>query len=152
MTRFGLMIAFVSVCVTTSMPVAAGNVYKTVDAQGNVVYSDRRENPGTEKLNIKSADTDLVRVEIEAKRSKERRAKRDLENKESEAKQAFEAEQTTRNDQRCVEARQRFEKLNTSRRLREETADGEYRYYSAEEQTEAIEKARAGMAELCGTG
>ena len=132
----------------------ANEVYKTTDAQGRVVYTDKPVALPAEKLNVQSATTDTVEVQ---KRYEEQmkgyaeadKAQADAASKAAEAQKAsaMTAEDRAR---RCEESRQRYESYMNARRLYEPgAAEGDRRYLSDAEIDAARANAKKLMDEFC---
>jgi len=132
----------------------AGEVYKTTDAQGRPVYTDKPPSLPAQRLNVQSATTDTVEVQRrydeEMKRyAEEAKAEQQTAQKTAEASKAREltAEDRAR---RCIEARQHYEKVMTARRLYSPGAtEGERSYLSDAEIDAARANAKQAMDELC---
>jgi hypothetical protein len=132
----------------------AGEVYKTTDAQGRPVYTDKPPSLPAERLNVQSATTDVAEVQ---KRYDSQMQQYGTANKaEAEAAKkaadARKAQEMTAEDRakRCIEARQRYESYMNARRLYEPgTAEGERRYLDSAEIDAARANAKQAMDELC---
>ena len=133
----------------------AGEVYRTTDAQGRPIYTDKPPTLPAQKLNVQSATTDTVEVQ----KRRDAQMERYTEQSAAEAKAREQADnrrtaaELTAEDraQRCVEARARYEKVQTSWRLYEAgPTEGERRYLSPEEIDAARANARRVMEEFCG--
>ena len=129
-----------------SVPIAAADVYRSVDADGNVVYSDR---PG---------DRNAVRVAIvtaparAAPRPVARQSNSESEPAEPDAATIETAERAQLAEDRaanCERARQRNESYATSHRLYRVAEDGERIYYSDTELSQARAEAAAAVARWC---
>jgi hypothetical protein len=132
----------------------ASEVFKTTDAQGRPVYTDRPQSLPAERLDVKSATTDTVEVQRrydeEMKRYGEQ-AKSESQDatKASDAKKARELTAEDR-AKRCIEARQRYESVMSARRLYSPGAtEGERNYLSDAEIDQARANAKQAMDELC---
>ena len=136
-------------CVAT---VSASDIYKWVDEQGNVHYTDRPEGEDPERLDIESRPTDLARVQaVTAAIATER-------NKSAEAKAAAAAEQPTAEERRqeteeraikCAAYQEQLVSYTNNRRLYKQTADGEREYLSDDEITQTRELAAQRVSEFC---
>jgi hypothetical protein len=146
------------VTIATLLLAAAGaqasEVYKTIDAQGRPVYTDKPVSLPAEKLNVKTATTDMV----EAQQRYEEQMKGYSEADKARAEAASKAAETqkagamTAEDRarRCEDARQRYESYMNARRLFEPGAsEGERRYLSAAEIDAARADAKKVMDEFC---
>ena len=103
-----------------SLP-AVADVYRYVDANGQVQYTDRPQTLPAEKLDIESRRTDVValndRLEAERKRAEEADAARS--NARAEADDTRAAQQLTAKEkaEQCMQARERYGKYTSSHRL-----------------------------------
>lgn len=139
--------------ITVSGASIADEIYKWVDADGNIHYEDRPSgNPTEERLNVafqrtnSSAVQDRVsaRLESQAERDKARQEK-DKE-KQSAAEKAAEAEERKK---RCADYRSKLETMVQSRRLYREGADGEREYLDEAARAEARNRAENLVKETC---
>jgi hypothetical protein len=150
------MKAFVTVATLlfAAAGVHAGEVYKTTDAQGRPVYTDKPPSLPAERLNVQSATTDVVEVQKRYEAQMKQygaadQAETDAAKKTTEARKAQEMTAEDR-AKRCIEARQRYESYMNSRRLYEPGAsEGERRYLDDAEIDSARANARQAMDELC---
>lgn len=150
MSRLILLVASLAVAVTAQ----AAEVFKTKDAQGNTIYTDRPESLPAQKVNITSRSTDTVEVQREYEEKMQANAAADKAEADA-AKQAGEAKQAkelTAADKakRCVEARARYEQVMTAQRLYEPGAtEGERRYLDSKEIDEARASTKKAMDDFC---
>ena len=134
--------------------VQAGEVYKTTDAQGRPVYTDKPPSLPAEKLNVQSATTDVVEVQKRydaqmAKYAAEDQAQSGAENSAADSRKAQELTAEDR-AKRCIEARQRYESyMNALRLFVPGTTEGERRYLDSAEIDAARANARQTMDDLC---
>jgi hypothetical protein len=150
------MKAFVTVA-TLLLAVAgahAGEVYKTTDAQGRPVYTDKPPSLPAEKLNVQTATTDVVEVQKRYDSQMKQygasgKAEADAAKKAADARKAQEMTAEDR-AKRCIDARQRYESYMNARRLYEPgSAEGERRYLDSAEIDAARANAKQAMDELC---
>jgi hypothetical protein len=146
------------VTIATLLLAAAGaqasEVYKTTDAQGRPVYTDKPVSLPAEKLNVKSATTDTVEAQQRYEEQMKGYSEADKARAEaaSKAAEAQKASAMTAEDRakRCEESRQRYESYMNARRLFEPgTAEGERRYLSDAEIDAARADAKKVMDEFC---
>jgi hypothetical protein len=133
-------------------PPAAQEVYKSVDAQGHVVYSDRGANKGAAKTDVRVDEPDPTEVARLAKQQDALKAQ-DLERQKQQAA-ADKAKEATdkKKEQVCTSARNQYQRLQTSRRIyQQRDADGNAVYYSDEAADAMREQARKAMAAACGS-
>jgi hypothetical protein len=146
-STIGLILALL--CASTA---PASDIYKWVDAEGNVHYGDRPLGDNPEILDIESRPTDPARVQAMATARSVQRA----ESEEAEAAEA--AEQPTAEEKRaqaaeratqCAAAQLELETYMNNRRLYRQTADGEREYLSDAEITATRENAVRKVDEFC---
>lgn len=134
-----------------SLP-AMAEIYQWVDANGNVQYSDRPRE-GATLVPISSRPTDPAQV-------RERELKRWESGVQAERQeQAVDAERTARAEadkdleaqrrENCGKARKRYAQYSQAHRIYQNLPNGERRYLSDEETTEAREGAAAAVEEWC---
>jgi hypothetical protein len=133
----------------------AGEVYKTTDAQGRPVYTDKPPSLPAERLKVQSATTDVVEVQkrYDAQMKQYGAADEATAEAAKKAADARKAQEMTAEDRakRCIEARQRYESYMNARRLYEPgTSEGERRYLDSAEIDAARANAKQSMDELCG--
>ena len=121
---------------------AAAGVYRWVDAQGNVHYTDK-PNGDAQKLEIESRPTDPARIATQREASQkqhsehqENRQKQLADEKEADAKAQDDAKARATN---CTKAQERLERYETAHRLYKPLPDGEREYLTSDE----IDTARA---------
>jgi len=132
----------------------AGEVYKTTDAQGRPVYTDKPPSLPAERLNVQSATTDVVEVQKRYDAQMKQYGAADTAGSDAAKKAAEErkAQEMTAGDRakRCIEARQRYESYMNARRLYEPgSTEGERRYLESAEIDAARANAKQAMDELC---
>jgi FKBP-type peptidyl-prolyl cis-trans isomerase len=129
------------------------DVYRYVDANGQVQYTDRPQTLPAEKLDIESRRTDVValndRLEAERKRAEEAEETRSLARAETEDEQAARQLTAKEKAEQCMQARERYGKYTSSHRLYEDLGNGQRRYLSDAEIDAARDGARRAMEELC---
>ena len=132
----------------------AGEVYKTTDAQGRPVYTDKPPSLPAERLNVQSATTDVVEVQKRYESQMKQygsadKAEADAAKKSADARKAQEMTAEDR-AKRCIEARQRYESYMNARRLYEPgTTEGDRRYLDSAEIDAARANAKQAMDDLC---
>lgn len=120
---------------------ALAGVYRWVDAQGNVHYSDKPQGEA-QQLSIQSRPTDPARVatqrETSLQQAAEHRESRQKQGEEAKEQQAKAQDESKEREVNCTKARERLERYETAHRLYKPLPDGERQYLSDEE----IDKAR----------
>ncbi|MEJ2160585.1 MAG: DUF4124 domain-containing protein [Chromatiales bacterium] len=131
----------------------AESVYRGLDEEGQVVYSDRPLAGYEEvfELDVMHSSADAIR---QRRDNEERLAKAAGIRKAHEAEEAAEAANTQASREQaraknCAAAKARSEKYNTHRRLYKENADGEREYLSGEELDAARAEAARTADEWC---
>jgi len=124
----------------------AGEVYKTTDAQGRPVYTDKPPSLPAERLNVQSATTDVVEVQKRYESQMKQYGAADKAEDDA-AKKAADARKA---QEMTAEDRQRYESYMNARRLYEPgTTEGERRYLDSAEIDAARANAKQAMDELC---
>ena len=128
-----------------AVPVLATDVYRSTDAQGNVVYSDR---PPSEDAALVAIRTSAPAPAPRTSDSKPAALAADVPDQATieAAERAQLAEDRAAN---CTIASERNERYSTSRRLYRVGADGERVYLNDAELTDARNNARAEVTRWC---
>jgi hypothetical protein len=151
MNRKILVLVLSAAALTTSA--FAGEIYKYVDADGNVHYLDRPTGEsGEERLDISYSGTSGEAVS--ARVQKRREYMSTLEEARSEANSQREAEAQARAEMearaaKCQEHRARLESYLQSRRLFRENEAGEREYLDEKQTMEARRKVEEAIQENC---
>ena len=131
---------------------AAAGVYRWVDAQGNVHYTDKPDG-GAEKLNIESRRTDQARVAAEREASLKQAAdhedSRQKRREEEQEQQATAQDEAKEREVNCTKATERLERYATAHRLYKPLPDGERQYLSDQEIDQARSDAQAEKDRWC---
>ncbi len=132
-------------------PLLAQQVYKSVDAQGNVVYSDRAPTKGATKTNLHVDQPDpaeVARLQKEQAQLKAADLERSLQQAVGDKNKAI-------SDQKrqvaCQNARNRYYQLKDSNRIFKRDAEGNRVYYSDSDADAMREQARRAMIAACGS-
>lgn len=129
----------------------AGEVFKEVDAQGNVIYSDRPNAASAEKLDIEYSSTDPQALAAQREALEKARDERQEAEVEATANEANQRDLAAQRKANCEKARAYQQRVETARRLYDVDDDGNRSYYSAEQQDAALAKARDQIQEWCDT-
>ena len=132
-------------------PLQADEVYKTVDADGHVVYSDRPDTAAARKSAVHVDPpnrTEAARLAKEQEILKAQEFQNDRQRSADEARKA-QAEQGAQI--RCENARNHYYALKDARRVFERDADGNRVYYSDQDADAKREEARQAMTAACGS-
>lgn len=132
----------------------ASEVYRTRDAKGQPVYTDRPATLPAERLDVETATTDTVEVQRRYEEQMKQYAEADKARAETQGKSEDErkAKELSAQDRarRCQEARDRYQSYMNARRLYEPGAtEGERRYLNDAEIDAARERAKKSMDEFC---
>jgi Domain of unknown function (DUF4124) len=132
-------------------PLDAGEVYKSVDAQGHVVYSDRPDTAAAEKSVV---HVDQANPQQAARNAKEQAIldAEEAQRKQQQAKDdAKKAVQDHNRQAQCENARNRYDALKNARRIYNLDADGNRVFDNDADADAKREEARAAMVTACGT-
>jgi len=130
----------------------ADDMYKTVDAEGHITYSDRPLSPASQRISVDVAGpnpTEAARLN----REQSARVAADAERRQREQQEATEQKEKAAQDaaqqQRCAAARQRYAYFTNGGRLMHTDADGNRAYYSDQEIEEQRTLSKAAMDSAC---
>jgi hypothetical protein len=133
------------------VPLHAQEVYKSVDAEGHVVYSDRGDTKTAPKTAVHVDEPERAEVARLAKEQELLKAE-DIQRQKQEA---LDAKSKALADQRkqtsCQNARNYYFRLKDSGRLYQRDADGNRIYYSDTDADAMREQARRSMSSACGS-
>ena len=135
----------------TAISGQAAEVYRSVDANGVVVYSDRPEGTQTERVVVATANptgrvTPAAGADVDGSPDDDSVSETLSGERQRELTPDERAEERSAN---CTIARQRAEQYANSHRLFRELADGEREYLSDGELNEARTKADSDVATWC---
>jgi len=131
-----------------SHTVWSAEIYKWVDADGNVHFSDQPGDSKSQRVDVPKFKTDPVLEQRQQEREdlkEKQKAESDITAVDAEAAQK-EEEQRKKN---CVTARERVEQIQTVRRLFRIDESGERHDLSDEERAAALKKARDDVEKWC---
>jgi len=129
----------------------AQQIYRSVDADGHVVYSDRGSSKEAPKTTIKVVEPDPAEVARLAKQQELLKVQEAQRQKQQVVDDKSKASQDKERDTRCQQARNRYYQMKDSGRLFQRDADGNRIYYSDEEADKVREDAKRTMTALCGS-
>jgi len=128
----------------------AQEVYKSVDASGHVVYSDRGTTKGAPKTSVHVDQPDPAEVARLAHEQELLKAD-DLARSHQEAiEDKTRASQQKKKQAACESARNRYYQMKDAARLFKRDADGSRVYYSDEDADAMRQQARQAMSAACG--
>ena len=153
MKRKQLLIGFAVLALTASSSVAASEIYKWVDEDGNVHYEDRQSGAASEQhLALSSQRTDgsavQQRVDAYAERQaarEEARAEADAEAQKAEDAQA----EVEANRKKCENYRAQLQTIQLEAPLYKEKPDGEREYLDDSQREEARTRTQELIAKYC---
>jgi Domain of unknown function (DUF4124) len=150
------VLAISALVLAAAATTAHADVYRFIDAQGRVQYSDRWV-PGSELIKTSDRNRTVSSEAAAAQRAAEQ-TKLTVSNDRIAAQQAQQnAAQAMRQDvaatrnEQCKQAKDRYEKSIQARRLYKVGKDGEREYLTDSEADEMRLQARVDMQNLCGT-
>ncbi len=132
-------------------PAAADEIYKSVDAQGHVVYSDRPNNAAAKKTEVAVQQADpneaarLAKERILLQADDDQRKRQELDASRAKAQQ-----EAARKEQ-CKNARERYNFLQSVNRLFTQDANGNRAYYTDAQFDQIRADARRTMNTACGS-
>jgi hypothetical protein len=149
-TRSTLTVALLALaCAAT--PLAAQDVYKSVDTQGHTVYSDRGVTKSAAKTTLHVDEPDPAEAARLAHEQELLRAD-DLARSHQEAMDnKTRATQQKKKQAACDSTRNRYYQMKDSARLYQRDTDGNRVYYSEADADALREKARQAMLAACGS-
>jgi hypothetical protein len=143
--RLCLLLALLALCA----PAFSAEVYRSVDADGNVVYSDRPLSDAKESVKVNVAVTTPTARAPLARPPRAAEAADGGEPDEAVARAAEEAQRAEDRERNCSLARDRNTRYENSRRLYRELPDGEREYLDDAEIDAAKARAREDVAKWC---
>jgi len=149
------ILLLVLLCASLAAGAQTSEIYKWVDADGNVHYGDRPDrvdgNP-VEVIEIASARTNPVAVQegVSARlaRQEERAEEKELEAQAEEEAAEAQREREAKKEQ-CAAYRARLERFNTARRLYRTDENGERIYLDEAQMQQTRDDLRANIQENC---
>ena len=136
------------VCATTGH---ADQVYRSVDAQGHVTYSDRPNATGARKTEVTFQQADPQEAARLAKEGQLLKAADDQRKKQQANDDKAKAQQEKDKAARCQTARTNYNAIKENGRMYTRDAEGNKVYYNDAEADAKRETARQVMNAACGT-
>jgi hypothetical protein len=133
-----------------SAPATAQEVYKSVDAEGHVVYSDRGTTKAAPKSSVHVDEPDPAEVARLAKEQEVLKAAELAREHQEAADDKKKATAEHRREAACQSARNHYFRLRDLNRIYQDDAAGNRRWYSDEEADALKEHARQAMTAACG--
>jgi Domain of unknown function (DUF4124) len=128
----------------------AGEVYKSVDAEGHVVYSDRADT-SVQKSVVKVDRPNPQDIARNAKELEIQKAEENQRKKRQAVEDAKKAQQDHLRQAQCDSAREHYYALKDARLIYNRDAEGNRVYYNDADAGAKREEAKAAMAAACGT-
>lgn len=125
------------------------SVFKWVDAEGKVIYSDRPRGDDAQQMNIRSRATDNAAITAARQARIETAQAERLKELEGAQVAESEDEEAARYAENCRRAQQALESLQQANRLYLPTEDGGRRYLTEEETELRLAKARTDVSDWC---
>ena len=129
----------------------AQEVYRSVDAQGHVVYSDRGASKNAPKTSLHVEEGDAVEAARIAHEQQQLQAQDTLRTKQQASDDKVKAAADRKHDQACKNAQTSYYHMMDARRLAQpqRDADGNRLYYSDDEADALREQAKKTMEAAC---
>lgn len=147
--RSVLAIIFLSAAI--AVPTSADEIYKSTDAEGHTVYSDRPLSPSAERVVIRpssnpaAAQTSAAQLQATIERLEQQRKQEQAKQAEKRAKQDAQEKRA----ESCRRARDRYLMFTEANRLYRRDAQGNRVYYTGAEIDAERSAAEQAMKELC---
>ena len=146
----GVTIVALLALACVSAPLPAQEVYRSVDAAGHVVYSDRGGSKSAPKTALHVAEPDPAEVARLAHEQDLLTADETAREREQALEDKDRANQQHKKQQVCDKARTDYYRLKESARLFKRDAEGNRVYYSDDDADALREQARRAMIAACG--
>jgi hypothetical protein len=149
------MLRFLAFCAALTLSaVASAAVYKWVDAEGRVHYSDRPPSEDAQIVNIVSRPTNRERVAARASGEQKPRdtAGQDQSKQQKADQAAVNSDVAKSRAKQCEEAKERYRVAVDSHKLYKQGTNGERQYLNDAELSQARLDARRNLEESCGKG
>jgi hypothetical protein len=127
----------------------AGEIYKSVDAQGHMVYSDRADTAAAQKTSVAVEAADPKEAARIAKEQAILQAAETQRNRQKLVDDAKKAQQDQVKQAQCDRAREHYYSVKDARRIYDRDADGNRVYLSDPDADAKREEARQAMAAAC---
>jgi hypothetical protein len=133
------------------MPLPAQEVYKSVDAEGHVIYSDRGASKNAPKTAVHVNESDPTEAARIAKEQQLLQAEDAQRSKQQVVDDKNKASADHQKQVACQNARNYYYRLRDSNRLYQRDPDGNRVYYSDSDADTLREQAKRAMNSACGT-
>ena len=147
----GALTAALLVLACATAPLAAQEVYKSVDAQGHVVYSDRGVTKGAPKTAVHVDEPNPAEAARLAHEQQLLEADDAARARQQAVADKNKATQDRKRQQACEKARNQYFQMKDAARLYGRDAEGNRQYLSDDEADAQREAARRTMVSACGS-
>ena len=147
----GAMSVALLVLACAAAPLAAQEVYKSVDAQGHVVYSDRGVTKGAPKTAVHVDEPNPAEAARLAHEQQLLEADDAARARQQAVADKNKATQDRKRQQACEKARNQYFQMKDAARLYGRDAEGNRQYLSDDQADAQREAARRGMVAACGS-
>ena len=130
-------------------PLCAQEVYKSVDTQGHMVYSDRGNTKNAPKTSVHYDEPNPAEAARLAKEQQQLQAQDAQRTRQQAADDKAKAAADRRKEEACQNARSKYSRLRDARRISLPDADGNRVFYSDEQADALREEARRAMSTAC---
>jgi Domain of unknown function (DUF4124) len=151
LARRGIALVALVLLLRPACPLWANDVYKSVDAEGHVVYSDRADTSTAQKSVVHVDRSDPTEVARIAKEQEILKAEQIQRNRQKSVDDAKKAQQEHVAQLQCDNARNHYYALKDARRVFDRDAEGNRVYFTDQEADAKREEARQAMTAACGT-
>ena len=128
----------------------ADQVYKSVDAQGHVTYSDRPTTAGAQKTDVVVQHADAREAQRLAKERMLLKEEDDQRSRKAAADEQVKAKEDSQKKQLCDNARRHYNDMKDAGRIYTVAADGSREYYTDAQADAMRTEAKRAMDAACG--
>lgn len=143
-------ITMAGLLLSATPPTLADQVYKSVDAQGHVTYSDRPTTAGAQKTDVAVQQGDPKEAQRLAKARMLLQAEDDQRTRKTSHDEQAKMKQDSAKKQLCDNARRHYTDTKDANRLYTVTADGNREYYTDAQADAMRTEAKRAMDAACG--
>jgi hypothetical protein len=150
LAKHGIVLGALVLLACPACPPRANEVYKTVDAQGHVVYSDRADT-SAQKSSVRVDPPNPTEAARLAKEQEILKAEEIQRNRQKSVDDAKKAQAELAAQVQCDNARNHYYAIKDARRVYQRDADGNRVFYSDQDADAKREEARQAMTTACGS-
>jgi hypothetical protein len=132
-------------------PLHGADIYKSVDAEGHVIYTDRADSKAAQKTAVRVDTPDPNEVARLAREQQVISAEQSQRQRQQSVEDKKKAVQDRDQQIRCEAARNHYYTMKEAKRIFDRDTDGNRVYFSDAEASVKREEARQVMLETCGT-